>query len=403
MLRIETRNAKPGMKLALPVQLPKAPSRLLLRVGYKLTAQTISKLAELRVRTLWVGYPSLSFLGNVINQDTVKTQSDVAGQITKTFEAVQKQSSAKLPYNLYTRSISKLVHQLIGNPKSAVFLGDLCDAGDDLMRHSSSVTYLSLLMGLKLEGYLVRERRHVDPARAAEVVNLGLGAMLHDVGMTLLPEAVLDRYKATGDESDPAWREHTALGYRLVRGKVSATAASTVLHHHQHFNGTGFAGADFPIMRHKRIHIFARIVTVAEQFDRLRFPSDRPGQPTVWALGCMLNAPLFDRYDPQVLDALLAVVPPYAPGSVVTLSDGRFAVVIDHHPQRPCRPIVQLIPDPSCLEEVEDLPLGEMLDLAEQSPSVFVAQCDGFDVGDLNFERPKILPTPEYAMSAMSA
>ncbi len=402
MLRIETRNATPGMKLALPVQLPQAPSRLLLRVGYKLTAQTIHKLAELKIRTLWVGYPSLSFLSEVINADTVQTQSVVAGQITKTFEAVQQQSSAKLPYHLYTRSISKLVHQLICNPQSAVFLGDLSEGGDDLMRHSSSVTYLSLLLGLKLEGYLVRERRHVDPARAAEVVNLGLGAMLHDVGMTLLPEAVHARYEATGDESDPAWREHTALGYRLVRGKVSATAASTVLHHHQHYDGSGFAGADFPVMRQKRIHIFARIVTVAEQFDRLRYPTDRPGQPTVWALRCMLEAPLFQRYDPQVLDALLAVVPPYAPGSVVTLSDGRHAVVIDHHPQRPCRPIVQLIPDPSRLVE-EDLPLGPMLDLAEQSPRVFVAHCDGFDVSDLNFERPTILPKPEEAASALSA
>lgn len=402
MLRIETRNAQPGMTLALPVQLPSAPSRLLLRVGYTLTPETINKLAALRVRTLWVGYPSLSFLDAIVNQETVRSQAAVAGQITKTFESVQEQSSAKLPYHLYTRSIGKLVHQLISHPQSAVFLGDLSDAGDDLMRHSSSVTFLSLLMGLKLEGYLVKERRHADPARAAEVANLGLGAMMHDIGTTLLPEAVRRRHETTGDESDPAWREHPALGYRLVHGKVSATAASTVLHHHQHYDGSGFAGAGFPVMRHKRIHVFARIVTVADQFDRLRFPPDRPGQPTVWALRCMLEAPLIYRYDPRVLDALLAVVPPYAPGSLVTLNDGRHAVVIDHHPLRPCRPIVQLIPDPASLGN-EDVALGPMLNLAEQSPRTFITQCDGFNVGDLNFERPSTLPRPEDAASSLSA
>jgi HD-GYP domain-containing protein (c-di-GMP phosphodiesterase class II) len=402
MLRIETRNAKPGMKLALPVQLPQNPARLLLRVGYELTNETINKLAALRVRTLWVGYPSLSFLCDVINPDTIQSQSVVAGQITKTFQTVQETASAKLPYHLYTKSISKLVNQLITHPESAVFLGDLSEAGDDLMRHSSSVTYLSLLMGLKLEGYLVRERRHVDPVRAAEVVNLGVGAMLHDVGVTMLPEAVREKYEAAGDESDPAWREHPALGYRLVRGKVSATAASTVLHHHQHFDGSGYAGAGFPVMRQKRIHVFTRIVTVADQFDRLRYPTDRPAQPTVWALRCMLEAPLFHRYDPQVLDALLAVVPPYAPGSMVTLSDGRHAVVIDHHPQRPCRPIIQLIPDaPDLLRK--DLPLGPMLNLAEQSPRLFITQCDGFDVSDLNFERSQLLPRPMEATSALGA
>ncbi len=402
MLRIETRNAQPGMTLALPVQLPSAPSRLLLRVGFKLTHETISKLMALRVRTLWVGYPSLSFLDDIVNHETIHSQAAVAGQITSTFQAMQKQSAAKLPYHLYTRSIGKLVHQLITHPQSAVFLGDLSDAGDDLMRHSSSVTFLSLLMGLKLEGYLVKERRHADPARAAEVVNLGLGAMMHDIGMTLLPQAVRERHGATGDESDPAWCEHPALGYRMVQGKVNATAASTVLHHHQHYDGSGFAGAGFPVMRHKRIHVFARIVTVADQFDRLRFPPGRPGLPTVWALRCMLDAPLIFRYDPRVLDALLAVVPPYAPGSIVTLNDGRHAVVIDHHPLRPCRPIVQLIPDPASLTGA-DVPLGPMLNLAEQSPRTFITQCDGFNVGDLNFERPSTLPRPEDAASALTA
>ncbi len=402
MLKIETRNAKPGMTLALPVQLPEAPSRLLLRVGYRLTPETINKLAALKIRTLWVGYPSLSFLGSVVNQETFQSQSVVAGQITKTFGDVQKQSSAKLPYNLYTRTISKLVTQLITHPQSAVFLGDLNEASDGLMRHSSSVTYLSLLMGLKLEGYLVRERRHVDPARAAEVVNLGMGAMLHDIGMTLLPEAVREKYEQSGDESDPAWQEHCALGYRLVHGKVSATVASTILHHHQHFDGSGFVGSGYPVMRDKRIHVFSRIVTVADQFDRLRYPPNLPSQPTVWALRNMLEAPLVYRYDPQVLDALLAVVPPYAPGSMVMLSDGRYAVVIDHHPQRPCRPIVQIIPGPDALTR-NDLTLGPLLNLAEQSPRVFISQCDGFDVGEYNFERPSVLPRPSEAVSALSA
>ena len=82
MLRIETRNAKPGMTLALPVQLPQSPSRLLLRVGYELTRETIHKLAQLKVRTLWVGYPSLSFLSEVVNEDTISRQAAVAGQIT---------------------------------------------------------------------------------------------------------------------------------------------------------------------------------------------------------------------------------------------------------------------------------------------------------------------------------
>jgi hypothetical protein len=63
---------------------------------------------------------------------------------------------------------------------------------------------------------------------------------------------------------------------------------------------------------------------------------------------------------------------------------------------------VQLIPDPASLNN-EDLPLGPMLNLAEQSPRTFITQCDGFNVGDLNFERPSTLPHPEDGSSALTA
>lgn len=402
MLRIETKNARPGMSLALPIQMPDTPSRTLLRTGYRLTPETLRKLIALRVRTLWVGYPGLAFLNKVVNQQTIQGQHNVAGQITKTFSQVQQLATAKLPYHQYTKSIESLVSQLINNPNSAVFLGDLAEGGEDLMRHSSTVTYLALLMGLKLEGYLVRERRHVDPARAAEVVNLGIGAMLHDIGVTLLPEAVQQQYEQTGDQDNPLWREHTCLGYRFVRGKVSATIASTVLHHHQHFDGSGYAGADFGVMHGKRIHVFSRIVTVADQFDRMRHPVNLPAQPTVWALRNMLQPPLMYRYDPHVLDALLSVVPPYAPGTLVRLSDDRHAVVVDHNPHRPCRPVVQIIDDPEKLK-TGDIHLGSMVNLAEHSPGLMVNQSEGFHVGEFNFERPSYVPRSHETMALMSA
>ncbi|HEX7009806.1 MAG TPA: hypothetical protein VF184_07485, partial [Phycisphaeraceae bacterium] len=173
MLRIDVSKAKSGMKLALPVQNPRVPARSLLKVGYELNDGIIQKLREHGVRSVWVRYPSLAFLERVIDLETIKNQQQIVAQVASTFEMLQTKSAAKLPYETYIESIQQLIDHLIGQPQSAVFLGDLAQAGAELMRHSSTVTYLSLLMGLKLEGYLVRERRHVNPARAKEVTNLG--------------------------------------------------------------------------------------------------------------------------------------------------------------------------------------------------------------------------------------
>lgn len=387
MLRVDLHRAKPGMRLALPVQNPKAPNRVLLKVGYELTEETIPKLREHGLRWIWVRYPSLSFLEKFVSSETVQNQAQIVGHIANTFETLQQGAAAKLPYETYTASIGKLVEHLITNPNAAMFLGDIDSANDGLMRHSSAVTYLSVLLGLKLEAYMVRERKHVDPMRAKEIRNLGLGAMLHDVGVMQLPAEVRNAHYSTGDDTDPQWREHPSLGFRLVRGKADASAAAVVLHHHQRFDGTGYAGREFPVLAERAIHIFARIAAVADQFDLIRNPPNLPQQPTVWALSLMLTEPMRSRFDPQVLAALVSVVPPYPPGSIVKLSDGRWAVCIDHNPDQPCRPVVQIMPDPATLNG-EDVTAGPTIDLRAETAKLSIVEADGVDVRDMNFSVP---------------
>lgn len=384
------------MKLALPVYHPQAPHQLLLRIGYTIEDSIIARLTDLRLRSLWVRYPGLEFLGDFVSRDVLQAQAQVFSEITDTFATLQKQSTARLDYRTYTKSIGELLKTLIANPTAALFLGGMSDAANadqDLIRHSSAVTYLSLLMGLKLEGYIVRQRRHIEPEQAKEVVNLGLGAMLHDIGVTTLAPDVRQRHHDTGDESDPAWREHPSLGYEMVRGEVPPSAATIVLNHHQRFDGNGYGGKSVPQLSGSRIHIFARITGLAEEFDRMQRMGGRV-MPTVYVLGSLLQEDMFKRFDPQVLYALFCVVPPYPPGTIVTLSDGRIAVCVDHHPEDPCRPTVQILPyGVTVVDENAEPPLmGPTIDLSNHSASLFIVKEGDADVSDLNFPRPAFIP-----------
>lgn len=400
MLRVDIKTARPGMKLALPVMNPKLPGHELLHVGYELTPAVIEKLDEMNVRVLWVDYPSLSFLRRFVDNEMVSQQAAVVSQMQDTFETLQQSSAAKLNYDAYTKTIGSLVNSVISNPEAALFIGDLCgqSGGDELMRSGSSVTYLSLLMGLKLEGYLVKQRKHIDPRRAKDVVALGVGAMLHDIGVTMLPKEIVERYRETHDESDPGWQEHPALGFRAVRGRIEPTAATVVLHHHQRYDGQGYAGRDFPVQQGTGIHIFARIAAAADVFNRLRYPENGSESTQVWALAAMLGPTLRTRFDPNVLRALVEVVPPYPPGSRVTLSDGGEAVVLDHDVAAPCRPKVQRLPN----NELPDpgQPLGETLDLGECDGLSIVA-CDGQRTEAFNFG-PDLIPGAREAMHGWS-
>lgn len=396
MLRVDIKSARPGMTLALPIMNPRLPGHELLHLGYELTPAVIEKLDEMSVRVLWVDYPSLSFLKRFIDQDVIAQRATVVNQIQDTFETLQRASAAKLNYDAYTDCIGGLVKTVISNPEAALFVGDLNEQprGDELMKSGSSVTYLSLLLGLKLEGYLIKQRKHVDATRAKDVVALGVGAMLHDIGVTMLPKEVVDRYRESRDESDPAWQEHTALGYRAVRGRIEPAAATVVLHHHQRYDGKGYTGKDFNLQQGGGIHIFARIAAVADVFNRLRYPVHGAHPTQVGVLAAMLSPKLRTRFDPNVLRALVEVVPPYPPGCRVTLSDGNDAVVIDHHIDDPCRPLVQRLPGNRLPEP--DKPLGECVDL-RADPTLTIVACDGQKTEPFNFG-PELIPGMREAM-----
>jgi len=391
LLRIDLANATPGMSLALPVRDPRQQGRVLLKVGYELDRSILQRLEKLGVGNVWIRYPSLEALSKYVDEDILASQGGLVLHVTEAFAGMQRQVSAKLDYTEYCRTIGGLVRELVSNPTAAIFMGDLMDGkGQDLMRHSSSVAYLSLLMGLKLEGYLVRQRKHIDAHRAKEVSNLGIGAMLHDIGVTRIDQEVHTRYMRSGDDTDPAWREHTALGYKLVRGKIEPSAATCILNHHQRFDGSGYTGEGMPLLSGERIHVFARIVGMAEQFDRLRFPPGCEPRPTVAVLDALLSDPLRSQFDPQTLRALFAVVPPYPPGAMLRLSDGRYAVTLDHHVPDPCRPMVQPVPEPSKLA-AQTPAVDEPIDLREPAHDLEVLECEGVDVRGFNFPPPKLL------------
>ena len=378
------------MTLALPVQNPKAPDRTLLTAGFELTPASIKRIVELGIRSVWIAYPNLGAVEQYVNREAMRVQEQVVAAIADTFQHTQSQVVAKLAQEVYTKAVRGMIDHVASHPKAAVFIGELAEADDQTMRHAATVTYLSVLMGLKLEAYLVRERKHVAPAKAKELANLGVGAMLHDFGLTQLEDDVRQRYERERDESDPEYRQHTALGFQAVRGKIDPSAATVLLHHHQHFDATGFIGGDFSIQSGHAIHVYARIVTAADQFDQMRRPGHGlPDQPTVAVLSAMLSPAMRDRFDPNVLRTLIEVVPPYAPGTLLRLSDGREAVAVDHNPHLPCRPTVQVYDDRPKVSEPERA--ARTIDLAEADPSLYVTECEGQPTAEFNFG-PKALP-----------
>lgn len=395
MLRVTLKQAEPGMKLAMAVRNPRNEESVLLQAGYELRSDNLERLKNMGVERLWVKYPGLDYVDRQVSQAVLERQRALVPHVRKAFEAAQKQALASMDLEAYTSAVSQLVEELLTHRACAMFMNDMVGTGEPLMNHCLRTSYLSMLLGLKLDAYLVKQRKRLNPRQARQVSNLGLGAMLHDIGLTALPPGTLDKYADGEDPDDAEWRNHPKLGFEMVRNQADPTARAIILHHHQHFDGSGY-----PMMRDNQgnayslegeaIHVFVRIVTVAETYDRLcRGYDDRPKAPPVGAIRRMLEAPMIDWFDPVVLEAFLATVPPFPPGSLVTLNDGRRAAVVEHHPDAPCRPKVQFAPP---IADDEEAPKPEPIDLRE-ADDLAIVEHEGVDVGDKLFDVPEALMT----------
>ncbi|MEX0876180.1 MAG: HD domain-containing phosphohydrolase, partial [Phycisphaerales bacterium] len=349
MLRVPLSHAKPGMELALPVYNPRVSARLLLRPGAVLERSTIDRLIELRLPEVWIKYPNMEMISKYVSPQVISSRAEVASQVAGAFDAASKDMHARMEFPQYQQAMATLMAKLIDDPDAAVFIGEIADTGSPAVRHGANVGFLSMLMGLRLGFYMLTERKRLAPRLAKDVTSLGMAAMLHDIGMTRLKASVLDRWAKTHDDTDPQWQDHVRIGYEMLKGHVDPTAASAVLHHHQRFDGSGFprrkVNGEVVGQEGSGIHIFARILLVADLYDRMVHPAytvadsenTRESRPPVFALQSMMREPYRSWVDPIVFQSLITVCPAYAPGSTVKLSNGSQGVVIDWDPRDPCR------------------------------------------------------------------
>jgi hypothetical protein len=144
-------------------------------------------------------------------------------------------------------------------------------------------------------------------------------------------------------------------------------------------------------VREREIHVLARIAAAADLLDRLCNPAHAPGSdpvrtpqvPVVRALKTISRGGYAAKLDPIVFRALFSIAPPYPPGSLVRLSDGNYAAVVEWTPQDPCRPTVEVL-DLDNVKPAKKRNKPVRLDLREHK-KLRVVEHDGHDVTEDNF------------------
>ena len=121
-----------------------------------------------------------------------------------------------------------LVDKMLGDKELCIRL--LSDAaGDKAAMHAMNVTVISLLMG------------RTFGLSEADMMDLGVGAMLHDIGKIDLPDRVRHRDDQFSGAEVRFYEEHVAHGVGHARKMgLSGGATLVIAQHHEHADGSGF-------------------------------------------------------------------------------------------------------------------------------------------------------------------
>jgi HD-GYP domain-containing protein (c-di-GMP phosphodiesterase class II) len=180
-----------------------------------------------------------------------------------------------------------------------------------------------------------------------DVANVGLAALLHDIGKTHVPHAVLNKDSALDDAEWKIMQNHTVFGaLELSRSRALRAVAEPIfvaLQHHVRYDGTGYPEkpGGWTLMP------LSRIVTVADYFDAMTTPRVYKKEPMTpdRALRFILdNSGVI--FDPFIAKTFIQVMGLYPVGSVVELDTGERAVVIRQNPDTRFmhRPAISVLP-----------------------------------------------------------
>ena len=258
--------------------------------------ELLKRTAEFRphtVRIVLTGYTDVTALVEAINC------GQVYKYVTKPWDndelkltvsrALEHYETGKSRHELALtnqRLVSRLKEMTRGFVRA---IADALEAKDDyILGHARRVRGYAAAIG---------RRMGLDDAQLEQ---LTVAAFLHDIGKIGTPDHILLKPGAlTGDER-AQMQLHSRRGARMLTDVVDMEeAACAVLHHHEHYDGTGYPEG----LRGEQIPLLSRIILVADAYDAMTSPRPfREAYPHEIAVE-ELEQGAGGRFDPEVVRA----------------------------------------------------------------------------------------------------
>jgi HD-GYP domain-containing protein (c-di-GMP phosphodiesterase class II) len=196
-----------------------------------------------------------------------------------------------------------------------------------LVSHSVRSTIIAIIIGSYLK------------LPAHRLIELGVAALLHEVGMIKLPANIYLNNRPLSLQERKAILTHPVLSFNMLKAYDFPLVISlAALEHHERENGSGYPQK----ITGEKISLYAKIIAVACSYEALS--TQRPHKDAKDGYTGMLELLKNEgkQYDDTVVRALVFSLSIYPIGLYVLLSSGKKGQVVDVNPENPRYPIVQI-------------------------------------------------------------
>lgn len=132
----------------------------------------------------------------------------------------------------------------------------------------------------------------------SQLEELGLAAILHDIGKIKIPHYI---WTMPGKPDDEEWaliKRHPLIGYEMVQDlAMPSDVCLGILHHHERLNGSGYPFG----LKDDEIHQYGKIIAIADVYDAMRSKrSYKEESPRDDAFNFLINS-TGTHFDPELM------------------------------------------------------------------------------------------------------